>query len=204
MTKTPARTARGPGSIIRVAAFLLLAMPVAAPAQEAREPQPGVRVRVTHVRGQQIGTLRSVDGDSVRFTTIAGVDLALPAGEVALLEQSTGVHRQFWKHLAMVSGGLIAAGGVLGFATYEPCESTGFMSCFMAPGSRGEAMLLGGALGGIVGVPLGLLAGVAIQTERWAPVTAVGHALSGVSIRMTPLHGVGVTVTYVLGSGVRR
>lgn len=201
MTTLQIRPAPPPHFLRVVVSALVLALPAVAPAQA---PEPGARVRVTHTKGRQVGTLRSIGSDTIRFTTEAGVDFDLAASEVAALEQSAGRHRQFLKHFVIATTALAATGGALGLATYEPCESTGFLSCLMTPDSRSEAMVWGGILGGIVGIPVGLIAGVAMRTERWVPVAAVGEALSRVSIRMTPMHGVGISGSYVIGSGLRR
>jgi hypothetical protein len=59
--------------------------------------------------------------------------------------------------LGIIIGGAVGAAGLA--ATWSPCRSTGFMSCFMHPDSRSEAALLGALSGGILGLPIGTLLG---------------------------------------------
>lgn len=201
MTNLQIPPAPAPRILLAVVWALVLAAPAAAPAQA---PQPGSRVRVTHAQGRHVGTLRSIGSDTIRFTAETGARFGLATSEVTALEQSAGRHRQFLRNFAIVTASIVATGGVVGFTTYEPCESTGFLSCMMSPNSRSEAMVWGATLGGVVGIPVGLIAGAAMKTERWVPVAAVGEVLSRVSIRMTPMHGLGISGSYVIGSGVRR
>jgi len=75
--------------------------------------------------------------------------------------------------LAIFGGG----GGLLSALVWKPCKNTGFMSCFMEPGSRGDAFALGLVVGTVVAIPVGILWGLkkkAVWEEVWegAPIGA--------------------------------
>jgi hypothetical protein len=66
--------------------------------------------------------------------------------------------------------GVGALGAALGAISYRPCTSTGMMSCFLAPTSRAQSAMVGGALGGTLGFVVGSLAGLA-RHESWKRVS---------------------------------
>ena len=180
-----------------------IGLPASAAAQA--DVAHGTRVRVRHVSGRpMVGTLMVISSDSVRLRTLEVGDVTLPAGDVIALERSLGRKRRFWRNFGLTALGVAASGGILGAVTYEPCESTGFMSCFMAPASHGEAFLYGAAFGSVIGVPVGAIVGYAVMNERWAPVAGFHGRERRVSIRPILGRGVGVSATYALGSGTQR
>jgi hypothetical protein len=91
------------------------------------------------------------------------------------LERSIGRTGRFWKTLGITAGSAAVVGGLISAATWEHCESDGFMSCFMVPASRAEAGILGVIAGGVIGLPLGAVLGAVIKTERWEPLNPPGR-----------------------------
>lgn len=175
-----------------------------APASAQGDVAHGTRVRVRHVGGRpMVGTLVAISSDSVRVRTIEAGDVTLPAGNVIALERSLGRERRFWRNFGLTAVGFAVSGGILGAVTYEPCESTGFLSCLMVPASQGEAFLYGAAFGTVIGVPVGALVGYAARNERWAPVDGFGGERR-VSVRPIFGQGVGVSATFALGGHTRR
>lgn len=70
-----------------------------------------------------------------------------------------------------------AVGGFMGAASWEPCESTEFLGCFLHPETRGEAFIWGAMAGAIVGGATGLLVGALggaeeVTVYRYRPGTA--------------------------------
>lgn len=150
-----------------VFAAALLWAPLPARAQEL--PEPGTRVRaLIEKRTLAIGTLRSVAGDSIIIVDAAGTERALSRVHVRL-ERSLGKQGNFAKYFAITAGSIAVAGGLLSALTWNEC-----LDCFIAPGSSEEAFLWGLAAGGLIGVPLGVIAGLTIKVERWTPVVLPG------------------------------
>lgn len=145
----------------------LLLVPLSAGAQKL--PEPGARVRVLiEKRTLAVGTLQSVAADSIIIVDAAGTERTLSRAQVRL-ERSLGKQGNFAKHFAITAGSIAVAGGLLSSLTWSECGN-----CFIAPQSRSEAFLWGLAAGGIIGVPLGVIAGLAIKVERWEPVRLPG------------------------------
>ena len=152
-------------SLLLGAALLFVSPP--AVAQEL--PEPGTRVRaLSEKRTLAIGTLQSVAADSITIVDAAGTERALSRADVRL-ERSLGKKGNFAKHFAITAGSIAVAGGLLSAMTWSECSD-----CFIAPDSRPEAFLWGLAAGGLIGVPLGVIAGLVIKVERWAPVALPG------------------------------
>ena len=175
------------------------------PASSQADVPHGTRVRVRHAGGRpMVGTLLVISGDSVRVRTVEAGDVALPAGSVIALDRSLGRGRRFWRNFGLTAMGIAASGGILGAVTYEPCESTGFLSCLMAPDSHGDAFLYGAAFGSVIGIPVGALVGYAVESERWAPVEGFGDTKRRVSVR--PIFGrrIGISATYAFGRHPQR
>ena len=153
---------------------LALAHPAALVGQAAPKAStlaPGARVRITNAESERrIATVVARQGDTLlvrwpEFTT----PVAVPLADISRLEVSTGRHRRVLKGLLLGT----AAGGVtgllIGAVSYEPCETTEFLGCFLEPESRAASAAFGGAVGGALGLVVGSLAGLA-RHERWQGV----------------------------------
>jgi hypothetical protein len=125
------------------------------------------------------GILVSATRDSIAFVPVpsgypsGGARTAdtvmLARTAVRRFDVQRGTHRNAWNGLGLglLSGGAI--GGIVGAATYKPCNQTGFLACVMLPKSTGESAAWGGAAGGALGLVVGTLVGAFIVTDRWVP-----------------------------------
>lgn len=98
----------------------------------------------------------------------AGTERPLSRADLRL-ERSLGKKGNFGKHFAIATGGIAVAGGLLSALTWNECPE-----CWIHPESRPEAFVWGLAAGGLVGLPIGVSAGLAIKVERWTPVVLPG------------------------------
>ena len=133
---------------------------------------PGARVRITTAGSErQIGTVVAQRGDTllVKWPEVANA-VAVPLAGISRLDVSTGRHRRVVKGLVLGTAVGGATGALIGAASYEPCDTTEFMGCFLAPKSRMESAAVVGAAGGVLGLVVGSLVGLA-RHERWQPVS---------------------------------
>ena len=182
--------------MIAVLLLLVLARPDALASQAAAPAAtlpPGARVRIARIAEKPlVATVVTRVGDTliVRAPGLAN-PLAVPLAEISQLDVSTGRHRNVGKGIlvGIVAGGAVGAG--LGAATYQPCESTEFMGCFLAPKDRGESVRVGGVVGGALGLVVGALIG-APRRDTWKRVPLDGSRVA-VSVRPRA-HGAGLGV----------
>ena len=161
--------------------------------------EPGARVRLTQSSGERHeGTLQAIGSDSARLTGSRGTLVSVPLSDLSRIEVSLGRRRQFWKHLGLTAVGLAVLGGAAGGASYEPCDESVLFGCLLSPGSQGEAFAWGAMLGGVVGVPAGIVVGAAVRREEWAPVQREGVQPRQVPVRPTLGRGVGLAATVTL------
>jgi hypothetical protein len=158
---------------------------------------PGARVRITQV-GQKprvaIMVAPRADTMMVRWGENTNV-VAVPLADVSRLDVSTGRHRKLVRGAVVGTLSAGTAGLLLGAATYSPCKSTEMFGCFLAPASRGEQALIGGALGGALGLVVGTLTGVP-RRDSWQQVPLHPRR---VSIAVTPrgrATGLGVSLRF--------
>ena len=190
-----------------VALGILITLAHAVPAQApARTAKVGDRVRITRLGFPTpvVGVMVSATTDSISFVPAVPHVFGAPGVQdtariartaVQLFEVSDGRHRHPWSGLALglVGGG--TAGIIVGAVSYEPCHSTEFMGCFLAPSSRDESALLGGAVFGVLGSVTGLIIGTFYQTDHWHHVTLERVA----QLRLVPAsHGVGASLSLSL------
>ncbi|MGE0159151.1 MAG: hypothetical protein AB7T31_07025 [Gemmatimonadales bacterium] len=163
-----------PSHRIALLAFVLL--PSGAAHAQAW-PDVGERVRVRHVDGRTFtGSVESASDDALR---LAGPDGAYAIGrsDIAGLERSLGVHRRFGRGFAVTVGIAAGAGGIVSAATWSPCEGW----CIVHPETRTDAFAWGVVGGAVIGLPIGVLVGLASGSERWEPILPLGRvALSPV------------------------
>lgn len=195
-----ADVARYPSAMKPLLLALLAAVALMpADARTQTSPQNDVRVRIARANGPRlVGTLRAHSVDSLTITDPAGGLLAIPRRDITGMETSLGRHRSFLRNFSIGVGATAAAGGLLGALTWSECTETGFLACMMHPDSRMGAFGLGALVGGALGVPIGLIAGAAVKTERWAPMAVPGAAPERVSVRplLGPRPGVVVSIAF--------
>lgn len=147
-------------------------------------PAEGEWVRISRTNGTVVtGILSFASAEEVRLLDgSAEQDLLIPRGEIDRMERSLGRHRDFGKNFVMVLASTSVGIGALLAIAWSPCTQTGFLACYLHPTSRGEAFAWGLAGGAILGVPAGLIVGLAIKREKWAPVTLSGPGDATLSI----------------------
>jgi len=167
--------------VVAFGILITLSKPVVAQTP-ARTLNAGDRVRITRLGfpAPVVGAMVSATTDSITFVPVARHILGVPPLQdtatiartaVQALEVSDGRHRHPWRGLAWGFAGGAAGGAILGALTYEPCYSTEFMGCFLAPANRKDSALLGGAVLAMFGSVTGLIIGAFYQTDHWHPVT---------------------------------
>jgi hypothetical protein len=161
---------------------LLVAVAIVPPALQAQiaSVAVGERVRITRVTGSKIaGTLLEVSPDELTvYSGGARSRSVIERATIAGLERSIKRESRFMRNFGITLGAGLVTGGLLGAATYSPCESTGFMSCFMAPASRGDAAVFGSIVGGVIATPIAIIVGITTKHDTWEQVTLSGGAES--------------------------
>ena len=205
VTPRPCRTVahRRRGNItltVVVLTGLAFQFPAAGAAQTA--PIPGDRIRITQADGTVVaGTLATWSANAVRLSPDRlGGTVDIPAETIDVFETSLSRETNFAKHFANTVGFVAAAGGVIGAATWSPCEPTTLFGCVGASNSRGQAFLVGaGVLGIALGVPIGVLRGFGVKDERWRPVALPPRTEPGLAIRPLIGNGVGLAASMPVG-----
>lgn len=169
-----------------MAVVLGLSWPQVLPAQEALGSVD--RVRVTGTQGAVIeGRLVHSSPDSLWIVGEGRAPRAVPLSAVTRIERSLGRHRAFGESFVIGAGATALAGGIVGALVYSPCRSTDFLGCLMHPDSRTESFTLGLVLGGLAGIPVGLVVASNRTVERWTTVELEGRSGGRLSVR--PLVG---------------
>lgn len=153
--------------------------------------EPGSRIRVVDNQGHKtVGTLASLTSDSLIVNTAEGIqDRALALSTVTAVQVSQGRHRQVGKTMLVTMGASAIVFGLLSAASYEPCHPQGWFDCMMAPSSRGSAFAWGFGGGAALGLPLGLLVGLAAKHEQWANARLPGTPVAAPMAQVTRLPG---------------
>ena len=152
---------------LRLAAFLLLALPLSAPAQEAAPLSPGTRVRLSLERQSQPkglapspalqGALTAVGPDSVTLRLHPGATpVSVAVHAIRRIEVSRGVPSRL--ESALRQAVLLGALGAVEFPLLDRNERSF--------GSTGEAALAGAAIGAAAGA----ISGALFPRERWRRV----------------------------------
>jgi hypothetical protein len=142
-------------------------------------PTVGDRIRVQQPGGRvTVGTVERISENEI---VVGGS--ALPRDGIESIERSLGERRRFARNLAITTGVAAGAGGLISAISWSPCRETGFLACMLHPESRGDAFAWGVVGGGILGIPLGIIIGLAEKDERWEPIArpAVGRVALGLA-----------------------
>lgn len=178
---------------ITYAMILVLATPAQASAQSI--PPLGDRVRVLQADGTQVtGTLEESSASDLVLFVRSGSFVRIPAGNVALFERSLGRQRAFGRNFGLSVAATSLTGGLLSAVFWEPCPG-----CYFHPSSRVEAFGLGSLLGAILGLPISVIVGLAVQTEQWESVGVGSMMLSSARIQPTLVGGAGLSVSIPIG-----
>ncbi len=166
---------------------------LALPAQESRVA-PGTRVRFELRSGERYdGRVISLGRDSLEAGFPPnGVAARYPLGNISKLEVVSGRRRPVLRNALIGSAVGVVVGGVVGAASYEPCE----LGCWIGPNSAGESAALGAV---VLGVPLLLVGGALglIPRDRWERVPLDGNAVR-FNLRTLPAggHAVGLALAF--------
>jgi len=175
-----------------------LTFPLATAGQTALAP--GDRVRFDQPDGGTVtGVVAAVSAREVTISGPAG-EATYPVEGIAGLERSMGRHRSFGRTFGITLGVTSLVGGTASALTWTPCRETGFLACFLAPESRADAFAWGLAGGAIIGLPVGVILGLAVTTERWEPGSLPSIGPVAFSVRAAPGRGVGLVGALPLGS----
>ncbi|MDH3204968.1 MAG: hypothetical protein OEO79_00065 [Gemmatimonadota bacterium] len=168
--------------LITLLTLLGAVLPAASHAQTVLSP--GDRIRFREAEGAVvIGVVSAISAEEVRLATQDRSGHVVSRDQIESLERSLGTERRFARNLFISVGAGAAIGGVMGAVTWKPCRETGFLACFLHPASRGEAAQWGTAAGALIGVPIGVIVGLATRHEVWEPLSVHGPGGSTVSIR---------------------
>jgi hypothetical protein len=123
----------------------------------------GARVRVTSARGKQIGTLVSLDGDSLRYTLVDSATVtAIPRASVVRLERSVGKRSNVGSGAKTM--GLIGAGVGLTIGLLAAADNSGWFEIGV------EEIAAVTAVFGATGAGVGALFGAASKHDLWEAV----------------------------------
>ncbi len=182
----------------RLTGSLLVAMTVFPGLGAAQSiPAQGERVRI----GQSDGTVvvGSFEGGSTEAVRLraspTGEERLIPLDAIARMDRSLGRERRFGKYFAVGVASTSAAVGVVSGMSWSPCTSTGPFSCMLHPNSRGDALVLGLVGGAVIGIPVGIITGLAVREERWSPLPLPGSGGATWSIRPVLGSQVGVSAS---------
>lgn len=157
---------------LAIVVLAAVTLPLVAAAQSPASV--GERIRIRQTDGTSVvGTVVAASPLEMRIVGEGG-ELVVPTGNIRSLERSRGEGRSFAKNFFLAMGVTALVGGAIGGATYEPCDDTGFLACFLAPESRTDAVGFGLAAGAVVGIPIGILVGLGERGERWEGVPLPG------------------------------
>jgi hypothetical protein len=183
-----------------VLAFIaILGVPTALGAQSLPTLGLGARVRVTDVQGREtIGDVGSSGADSLVILAEGHAPAVFRPEATSLVEVSRGRASNVLQTMLIVTGAGVAAGGILGGMTHEPCHE-----CLIRF-SRAESILLGAIVVGIASAPVGLITGLLTAEEGWRRVSPdVGGDGPAVSFRVAPEAGGAVRISGRIAPGSR-
>ena len=141
-------------------------------AQTVSSIEAGDRVRIESEEVSGEFTVPAVQADTLSIPRGAGlvkVRISQLRGLEVLRRRSAlqGAGRGF-----LIGGGIgAAAGAVIGYYTYEECETDVPLGCLLAAESRGEEAMFGAVLLGMLGGLGGLLVGSESPGGRWEEVS---------------------------------
>ena len=160
-----------------------LVLPASGLAQ--RVPDPGELVRITQTDGTVLTGFfaRSSTEHLVLLGAWREQEYVIPRTDIDTIERSLGRHRQFGKNFGITLAVASLSIGAISAFTWSPCRDTGFLACLFHPTSRGEAFTWGFVGGAALGLPIGLVVGLAVRQERWARVSVPGLGESVLSIK---------------------
>ena len=159
---------RARGITLALTGYLVASLLGAHPA--LAQLQAGSRIRVTSDRGSRVGTLVSLETDSLRYTTSDTASVtALPLASVLKLERSVGKRSNAGRGATI--GGVVGGGLGLGLGLIASADDDEFYD--VGPEDVAVVTLFLGA----VGAGVGALIGSGSKRDRWetVPLAAKVH-----------------------------
>jgi hypothetical protein len=123
----------------------------------------------------------------------------VPFDGIENIERSLGERRRFARNLAITTGVGAGAGGLISAISWSPCRETGFLACMLHPESRGDAFAWGFVGGAMLGLPVGIIIGLAEKSERWELVPRPSFGPVALGLVTGGGRGVGVLASIPFG-----
>ena len=196
------RCVNGAIMITRISCIVLFSMFLPAYGSAQPTPSEGERVRIHQVNGTVVtGTVQAVSPQAVRLLgTTGGAEWEIAQDQIRQIERSLGLHRKFWRNFGITVAVSAVGFGALAAVSWSPCTPTEFFGCGMHESSRGEAFQVGLVGGAIIGVPIGLIVGLAVKKERWEPLSLSGQGQDRFSIRPILGRELGLSASFAFGN----
>jgi hypothetical protein len=187
--------------LVAVSALLMYATPL--DAQIPDSIPAGARLRITDSSGRTItGNLVASDTVVVLRSPERRRSFSVPMADVQRVEVSVGEQRDMFRYTFFTSAISAGALGTWAAATWEPCapKSGNLLNCKWASDSRSDEFLVGAAVGAVLGVPVGLLLGIAMVQDVWRDLAIGSPAVPKPSLGVTPTPGgIGVAASIAVG-----
>jgi hypothetical protein len=143
---------------------------------ESRLPS-GTKIRFELRDGvRHEGRVVSLGPDTLRAVWLGAPETAFRVSDIRTLDAMTGRHRNVLRSTLIGTGAGVVLGTAVGALTHEPCESTEFLGCLLAPQTRAQSAALGALGGGVLGLLVGGVVGL-IPRDRWERVRVDGSVV---------------------------
>ncbi len=181
---------------MRASSWIFVAAVLSLPLQvTAQIVEPGERVRVRSADGGFTqGVVSSVSQTFIIIRPEAGgPDLEVSVTEASRIERHAPV-RRFGRNFGLTLAVSAVGGGLLNALTWSPPGD------FLVT-SRSEAFTMGFVIGGAIGLPLGVIIGLAARSPGWEPLSLPGTGTARVSLAPVAGAWVGMTGSIAVGGG---
>jgi len=188
---------------VRVLTASLLLLAVLALSLSAQvTPETGDRIRVKLLDGSTAdGTFVTASPGQI-LLEMPNRLLEVSIHDARKVEVHAGTERRFMRRFGISVGVLSAASAATGALLWSPCEPTVIFDCLLQPSSRSHAFVVGAFVGGVIGVPVGLLLG-AIPVDRWEPAMLSQPLIGSAHLQGISVGPDGFAVSLSLPVGVR-
>lgn len=145
----------------------LFACPAQALSAQVLQPAPGLPFQViTTDNVRHVGTFGSADELAVRLRRANGEEIEFFRPDVLDTRIRTSRGGRGWRTFGWVVAASALGLGTVGALSWKPCEGW----CILQPTTRGSAFIGSALVGGIVGIPVGALAG-RLRVSAWESAT---------------------------------
>lgn len=185
----------------RISCIVILAMILPAHGSGQSVLSPGELVRIHPLNGPVVtGIVQVASPQAIRLLGKAGgTEFVIPQDEIGQIERSLGRHRKFGRNFAVTVVASAVGIGAISAISWSPCTDTGLFGCIMDPNSRGDAFSLGLAGGAIIGLPIGIIVGLAVKHERWERLSLPRQGQAALSIQPILGRELGLSASFAFG-----